>query len=103
MNDHILTVEDKKPIFNIPGIREYFVDLEFVLGVISDGPAKSFAFRRLQYLLGKFTMHSLLNEFHELTEMKVSFFSFGAMWKNKLISINLTLASPSSVSDTMWW
>ncbi|ETW81907.1 hypothetical protein HETIRDRAFT_475429 [Heterobasidion irregulare TC 32-1] len=67
---HNIEVEDKKPIFNIPGIREYFVDLEFVLGVISDGPAKSFAFRRLQYLLGKFTMHSLLNEFHELTEMK---------------------------------
>ena len=62
---------DKKPVFDIPTIREYFMDLDFVLGVISDGPAKSFAFRRLQYLRGKFTMHTLLNEFQEMTEMKV--------------------------------
>jgi AMP deaminase len=62
---------DKKPIFDIPTIREYFMDLDFILGVISDGPAKSFAFRRLQYLRGKFTMYTLLNEFQEMTEMKV--------------------------------
>ena len=47
------------------------MDLDFVLGVISDGPAKSFAFRRLEYLRGKFSMHTLLNEFQEMTEMKV--------------------------------
>ncbi|THH20553.1 hypothetical protein EW146_g851 [Bondarzewia mesenterica] len=62
--------EGEKPAFHIPDIREYFVDLEFVLGVISDGPLKSFAFRRLQYLSGKFTMHNLLNEFHEMADMK---------------------------------
>jgi AMP deaminase len=62
---------NKKPIFDIPSIREYFMDLDFVLGVISAGPAKSFAFRRLQYLRSKFTMYSLLNEFQEMTEMKV--------------------------------
>ncbi|KAI0042212.1 AMP deaminase [Auriscalpium vulgare] len=60
----------KAPLFEIPSIREYFMDLDFVLGVISDGPAKSFAYRRLQYLLGKFNMHNLLNEFQEMTEMK---------------------------------
>ncbi|EIM81628.1 AMP deaminase [Stereum hirsutum FP-91666 SS1] len=63
-------VEDKRPIFEVPTIREYFMDLEFVLSLISDGPAKSFAYRRLQYLSGKFTMHSLLNEFQEMTDMK---------------------------------
>ena len=47
------------------------MDLDFVLGVISSGPAKSFAFRRLQYLRGKFTMYTLLNEFQEMSEMKV--------------------------------
>jgi hypothetical protein len=66
---------DKKPVFDIPTIREYFMDLDFVLGVISDGPAKSYAFRRLQYLRGKFTMYTLLNEFQEMTEMKVRFAS----------------------------
>jgi AMP deaminase len=49
------------------------MDLDFILGVISDGPAKSFAFRRLQYLRGKFSTYTLLNEFQEMTEMKVRF------------------------------
>jgi hypothetical protein len=47
------------------------MDLDFVLGVISDGPTKSYAFRRLQYLRGKFNMYTLLNEVQEMTEMKV--------------------------------
>ncbi|KAA1469716.1 AMP deaminase [Dentipellis sp. KUC8613] len=62
--------EDRTPAFEVPSIREYFIDLEFVLSVISDGPAKSFAFRRLQYLSSKFTMHTLLNEFQEMADMK---------------------------------
>ncbi|KAF8170918.1 AMP deaminase, partial [Pholiota molesta] len=61
---------DNKPAFDIPDIREYFVDLEYVLGVIADGPTKSFAYRRLKYLSGKFTMYSLLSEFQELADMK---------------------------------
>ncbi|KAF8073956.1 AMP deaminase [Lyophyllum atratum] len=61
---------EKKPAFDIPSIREYFVDLDFVLGVIADGPTKSFAFRRLKYLSSKFTMYTLLNEFQELADMK---------------------------------
>lgn len=52
------------------------MDLDFVLGVIADGPTKSFAFRRLQYLRGKFTMYTLVNEFQEMTEMKVRFTLF---------------------------
>ncbi|PPQ82299.1 hypothetical protein CVT26_013962 [Gymnopilus dilepis] len=62
--------ERKKPAFDVPDIREYFVDLEYVLGVISDGPTKSFAYRRLKYLASKFDMYSLLNEFQELADMK---------------------------------
>lgn len=70
------TAEDKKPLFDVPNIREYFVDLDYVLGVISDGPAKSFAFRRLKYLSSKFTMYTLLNEYQELADMKVSLLDF---------------------------
>ncbi|KAG2748969.1 AMP deaminase [Suillus brevipes Sb2] len=62
--------ETRKPLFDIPTIREYFVDLDYVLGVISDGPAKSMAYRRLKYLASKFEMYSLLNEFQELADMK---------------------------------
>ncbi|KAG6831732.1 hypothetical protein H0H87_004001 [Tephrocybe sp. NHM501043] len=63
-------VGEKKPAFDVPSIREYFVDLDYVLGVIADGPTKSFAFRRLKYLASKFEMYSLLNEFQELADMK---------------------------------
>ncbi|TIB93525.1 AMP deaminase [Wallemia mellicola] len=62
--------DTQKPIFNIPTIREYFIDLDYILGVISDGPAKSFAFRRLKYLQSKWKMYSLMNEYQELAEMK---------------------------------
>ena len=58
-------------MFDIPNIREYFLDLDYVLGAISDGPSKSFAYRRLKYLNSKFEMYSLLNEFQELADMKV--------------------------------
>ena len=63
--------DDKKPVFKIPTIKEYFLDLEFVLGVISDGPTKSLAYRRLQYLTSKFDMYYLLNEYQEVADMKV--------------------------------
>ena len=63
--------DDKKPVFKIPTIKEYFLDLEFVLGVISDGPTKSLAYRRLQYLASKFDMYYLLNEYQEVSDMKV--------------------------------
>ena len=47
------------------------MDLEFVLGAISDGPTKSLAYRRLQYLVSKFDMYYLLNEYQEVADMKV--------------------------------
>lgn len=47
------------------------MDLDYVLGVISDGPTKSFAYKRLKYLASKFDMYTLLNELQEVAEMKV--------------------------------
>ena len=58
------------PIIQIPTIREYFMDLEAILNVSSDGPSKSFAFRRLQYLEGKFNLYVLLNEYQEMADSK---------------------------------
>lgn len=37
----------------------------------SDGPAKSFAFRRLRYLDSSWQMYILLNEFQEMADSKV--------------------------------
>uniref|UniRef100_V5GSF1 AMP deaminase n=2 Tax=Kalmanozyma brasiliensis (strain GHG001) TaxID=1365824 RepID=V5GSF1_KALBG len=60
----------KEPLFRIPTIREYFKDLDYLLGVISDGPVKSFAWRRLKYLESKWNLYFLLNEYRELADMK---------------------------------
>ncbi|KAL5501480.1 AMD1 [Sanghuangporus vaninii] len=65
-----VAASDRRPIFEVPSIREYYMDLDFVLGVISDGPTKSFAFRRLKYLASKWTLYSLLNEYREVADMK---------------------------------
>lgn len=61
---------DRKPLFTVPSIKEYFLDLDFILGVISDGPAKSFAYRRLRYLESKWNLFLLLNEYQELSDGK---------------------------------
>jgi len=85
--------EERRPVFDIPDIREYFLDLEYVLGVIADGPTKSFAFRRLKYLLGNFTMYSLVNEFQELADLKVGVRCYIATWFLNLADTE----SPASV------
>jgi len=58
------------PAINIPTIKEYYMDMEEVLNISSDGPSKSFAFRRLQYLEGKFNLYVLLNEYQEMADSK---------------------------------
>ncbi|CCH60005.1 hypothetical protein TBLA_0C01920 [Henningerozyma blattae CBS 6284] len=50
---------------NIPTLRDYYVDLEKIILISSDGPSKSFAFRRLQYLEARWNLYYLLNEYHE--------------------------------------
>ncbi|KAI5850426.1 hypothetical protein DFP73DRAFT_524175 [Morchella snyderi] len=58
------------PIIAIPTLREYYMDLDQVLDISSDGPSKSFAFRRLQYLEGKWNLYILLNEHQEMADSK---------------------------------
>lgn len=67
-----MTAEQKpdNAVFQIPTLKEYFLDLEYILGVISDGPAKSFAYRRIKYLESRWQLYCLLNEYQELAEMK---------------------------------
>ncbi|RSH92906.1 AMP deaminase [Saitozyma podzolica] len=60
----------KKRLSRVPNLKEYFSDLDYLLGVCSDGPAKSFAFRRLRYLASKWSLYCLLNEYQELADMK---------------------------------
>ncbi|ORY91145.1 hypothetical protein BCR43DRAFT_479906 [Syncephalastrum racemosum] len=67
---HKAAAGDGQPIYDIPPMKEFFKDMDYVLTVISDGPAKSFAFRRLRYLDSKWQMYILLNEFQELADSK---------------------------------
>jgi AMP deaminase len=59
-----------EPIVHIPSLRDFYMDLDAITEVSTDGPVKSFAFRRLSYLEGKFQLHSLLNEYQELADSK---------------------------------
>lgn len=68
---HVYTTEgEPRSLSHVPRLKEYFSDLDYLLGVCSDGPAKSFAFRRLKYLASKWTLYTLLNEYQELADMK---------------------------------
>ncbi|KAF4829334.1 AMP deaminase [Colletotrichum tropicale] len=58
------------PLVRVPTIREFYMDLDQILSISSDGPCKSFAFRRLQYLEGKFNLYALLNEYQETADSK---------------------------------
>lgn len=58
------------PVVEIPSLRDFYIDLDTILDVSTDGPAKSFAFKRLSYLEGKFQLHSLLNEYQEMADSK---------------------------------
>lgn len=60
----------RQPLAQIPSIKDYYLDLEAVHDASSEGPAKSFAFRRLQYLEVKWNSYTLLNEFQELADTK---------------------------------
>ncbi|KAI1373595.1 AMP deaminase [Hypoxylon crocopeplum] len=58
------------PVVGVPTIKDFYMDLEEILSISSDGPSKSFAFRRLQYLEGKFNLYVLLNEYQETADTK---------------------------------
>ncbi|EGY18516.1 AMP deaminase [Verticillium dahliae VdLs.17] len=59
-----------RPLVQVPTIREFYMNLDQILSLSSDGPSKSFAFRRLQYLEAKFNLYALLNEYQETADSK---------------------------------
>lgn len=59
-----------RPAVHIPTLREFYIELDAILDVSTDGPIKSFAFKRLSYLEGKFQLHALLNEYQEMADSK---------------------------------
>uniref|UniRef100_A0A0B7AAT1 AMP deaminase n=1 Tax=Arion vulgaris TaxID=1028688 RepID=A0A0B7AAT1_9EUPU len=53
-----------------PNLEEFIKDQSMMFALISDGPLKSFCFRRLSYLSNKYQLHVLLNELKESAAQK---------------------------------
>lgn len=64
------TMQSETPIVKVPTLRDFYSDLEYVIEVSSDGPSKSFAFRELDILEGKFNLYYLVNEYEETATCK---------------------------------
>lgn len=58
------------PIVRVPTLREFYIDMDQVQNVSSDGPTKSFAFRQLDILEGRFHLHFLVNSYQETADCK---------------------------------
>ncbi|RAL08440.1 AMP deaminase [Aspergillus homomorphus CBS 101889] len=63
-------LQSRRPVVKIPSLRDFYMDLDAVTDISTDGPAKSFAFKRLSYLEGKFQLYTLLNEYQEIADSK---------------------------------
>lgn len=55
---------------SIPTVEQYYADFEAICQLCSDGPTKTWAFRRLRLLSAHFQMHLLQHEQSERTEQK---------------------------------
>jgi AMP deaminase len=67
---HIIDAETKEKLIKVPTIKDYYMDLDKITNIASDGPMKSFAFKRLQYLEARWNLYYLLNDHEETSESK---------------------------------
>jgi AMP deaminase len=51
-------------------LKVFVDDYHLLVNLISNGPLKTFCYRRLQYLKSKFELHCMLNEFKEISQQK---------------------------------
>ena len=52
-------------------VEEFITDVVTMIRMITDGPLKSFCYRRLMYLSSKFNLHVLMSEIPELAAQKM--------------------------------
>ncbi|XP_059173213.1 AMP deaminase 2-like isoform X4 [Physella acuta] len=63
--------KENKPFdWPCPNLEEFIKDQNIMFAMISDGPLKSFCYRRLSYLSNKYQLHVLLNELKESAAQK---------------------------------
>ena len=58
------------PMAKVPTLGEFYMDLEYVKDVSSDGPSKSFAYRELDILEGEYNLYYLVHEYEETASCK---------------------------------
>ena len=63
-------LSNNTPAVIVPTLRDYYMDLEDIQKVSSDGPTKSFAYRQLDILEGKFHLYFLVNSYQETADCK---------------------------------
>lgn len=59
-----------RPLAKLPTLKDYYVAFDKVAAASSDGPTKTFAFRRLQYLEARWNLYILLNQYEEVAASK---------------------------------
>lgn len=60
-----------KAIWEVPTLREYYLDAEFILNsVVNSGPSRTLAYRRLKFLEAQFGLYQLLHGNRESEEQK---------------------------------
>ncbi|ESO08514.1 hypothetical protein HELRODRAFT_156594 [Helobdella robusta] len=67
---NVMSIENDTSLYSCPSVEEYIKDQNILLQIISDGPLKSFCYRRLMYLSSRYQLHTLLNELHEMAAQK---------------------------------
>ena len=63
--------ESTKPIFAVPTLRDYYVDLGKLTDWSADGPSKTFAYKQLEILEGKFNVYAMENAYQETADAKL--------------------------------
>eukprot|EP00124_Ichthyophonus_hoferi_P000961 Ihof_evm8s42 gene=Ihof_evmTU8s42 len=57
-------------LFMYPSLSRYYKDVNFLLALSTDGPCKSYCYRRGRYLETQFSLHQMLNEMEEFKQQK---------------------------------
>ena len=57
-------------LVRVPTLRDFYRDMDEIQGISSDGPTKSFAYRQLDIIEGKFHLYFLVNSYQETADCK---------------------------------
>lgn len=96
-----LLIVAAEPIAEVPTLREYYRDLDSIIYAASDGESKSFAYKRLQYLDGKWNLYILLNERQEMLDSKVTSISSSIKFRREYLIATTTTFEKSTPTSTI--